>query len=218
MRPHPIRRKVSSLNIARSRNLAWIALTLVAVAVLLAGGWFVFLREDAYAFNGGELGGDPAPEIALVTQHGEDFTLEAYRGQVVVLYFGYTYCPDFCPVTMLDMMQVKDILGDDASQLQVVMVSVDPERDTPARLAEYLGFYDSTFLGLSGPADATVAAQRDYGVMAAQHEATPGASGYLVDHSTSLFGVDPDGNLVLTWQFGTEPAEIAEDVAYLLED
>jgi len=204
--------------VTNPRNLAWIGLTILAVIALLAGGWFTFLREDAVAWNGDELAGGPAPALALQTQHGDAFSLEQHRGQVVIIYFGYTYCPDFCPVTMLDMMQVKDALGDDADRLQVILVTVDPARDTPERLAEYLDFYDPTFLGLSGSDADTLTATRGYGVIAAKQEATPGASGYLVDHTTSLFGIDPDGNLVLTWAFGTEPADIAEDVTHLLGD
>jgi protein SCO1/2 len=199
-------------------NRLWILVTVAAVVVLLAGGWLLFFRDEAYAFNGAELAGDPAAEIALSTQDGQPFTLESQRDKVVVIYFGYTYCPDFCPTTMLDMMQVADALGEGADRFQVVMVSVDPERDTPARLAEYLAFYDPGFIGLSGSPEDTVDIQREYGVMAAKQEPPEGSSGYLVDHSTSLFGIDPDGNLVLTWAYGTEPGEIAADIEHLLND
>ncbi len=201
-------------------NRLWIAASAVAVAViaLLGAAWFAFVRDEAYAFNGGELPGDPAVDLALTDQRGEPFSLESQRDKVVLLYFGYTYCPDFCPTTMLDMMQVGDLLGDNADRTQVVMVSVDPARDTPEHLAEYLEFYDPGFIGLTGSPEATLDATRSYGVMAAPREPAEGSDGYLVDHSTSLFGIDPEGNLALTWAYGTEPANIAEDVEHLLDD
>lgn len=203
---------------AVNRNWLVLAASLIAIVILAGGVWFAFAREEAYAYNGGELPGDPATDLALTTQAGEPFTLDSMRGKVVLVYFGYTYCPDFCPTTMLDMMQVGDALGDDAGRLQVVMVSVDPERDTPGHLAEYLEFYDPGFIGLTGSPEATLDVQRGYGVMAAPQEPAGDSDGYLVDHSTSLFGIDPEGNLVLTWAYGTEPDDIAADVEHLLDD
>lgn len=212
--------KAASLNATPTRkpNRLWIAAGAVAVIILLGGAWFAFVREDSYAFNGGELPGDPAADLALTDHLGQPFSLESQRGKVVLLYFGYTYCPDFCPTTLLDMMQVADLLGEDAARTQVVMVSVDPARDTPGRLAEYLKFYDPGFIGLTGSPEATLDATRGYGVMAAPQEPAEDSDGYLVDHSTSLFGIDPDGNLALTWAYGTEPADIAADVEHLLHD
>jgi protein SCO1/2 len=205
---------------SQSQKRIWILGTVIAIVVLAAGGWFAFLREEAYAFKGAVLAGEPAVDLALTDQHGEPFSLESQRGKVVVVYFGYTYCPDFCPTTMLDMMQVSDALGEDAGKFQLVMVSVDPARDTPERLDEYLEFYDPAFIGLSDTtgADALRDIQRGYGVMSAQQDSPEGSDGYLVDHSTSLFGIDPEGNLVLTWQYGAEPSDIAADIEHLLND
>jgi protein SCO1/2 len=205
---------------SQSQKRIWILGTVIAIVVLAAGGWFAFLREDSYAFKGAELAGEPAVDLALTDQQGEPFSLESQRGKVVVVYFGYTYCPDFCPTTMLDMMQVSDALGEDAGKFQLVMVSVDPARDTPERLDEYLEFYDPGFIGLTDTtgADALRDIQRGYGVMSAQQDSPEGSDGYLVDHSTSLFGIDPEGNLVLTWQYGAEPADIAADIEHLLND
>ena len=199
-------------------NRLCIAAAAIALVAILGGGWFMFFREDAYALNGSELPGDPASDLALTAQDGEAFTLDSQRGKMVLVYFGYTYCPDFCPTTMLDLMQVSDTLGDDADRLQVVMVSVDPERDTPEHLTEYLEFYDPGLIGLTGSPEATLEIQRGYGVMAARQAPAEGSSGYLVDHSTSLFGIDPEGNLAITWAYGTEPEEIAADVEHLLND
>lgn len=203
---------------ATNRNRLWIVLTALALVALLGGLWFAYFREETYAFNGGELPGDPAPDLSLTAQDGEPFTLASQQGKVVLVYFGYTYCPDFCPTTMLDMMQVSDALGEDADRIQVVMVSVDPKRDTPEHLTEYLEFYDPGFIGLTGSPEATLDATRGYGVMAAPQPPPEGSNGYLVDHSTSLFGVDPEGNLALTWAYGTEPEAIAADVEHLLND
>ncbi len=97
-------------------------------------------------------------------------------------------------------------------------MSVDPARDTPEHLAEYLEFYDPGFIGLTGSPEATLETTRAYGVMAAPQEPAEGSSGYLVDHSTSLFGIDPEGNLALTWAYGTDSDDIAADVEHLLND
>jgi protein SCO1/2 len=194
------------------------AVSLVALIAMLVGGWFVFLREDAYAWHGAELEGKPATDLALTDQHEKPFTLANYRGKVLVVYFGYTSCPDFCLTTMLDMMQVEDSLGADAERVEIVMVTVDPARDTPQRLAEYLEFYEPSFIGLSGDEQRTLQIARDYGVMASKQTPNPGSTNYLVDHSTALYAIDPEGNLALSWKYGTSPKDIAEDVQHLLND
>ncbi|MGN6033130.1 MAG: SCO family protein [Thermomicrobiales bacterium] len=199
----------------------------IAALVLLAGGVGFYLFQQSrdttrdYEFTGGSW--EPphqATDLALTDQNGQPFSLEDHRGKVILLYFGYTYCPDYCPTTLSDFMQVKQDLGERANDVEVVFVSVDPERDTTARLKEYLAFFDPAFIGLTGTEDQLKPIERDYGIQVAREAATPSASGdafYLVSHSTSLFAIDQDGNLRLTWAYGTSPADIAADVTHLLD-
>lgn len=189
-----------------------VAVALVAMLGLGACGPF----GDDYAFHGGELAPpNPAPAIALTDQHGQPFDLAAQRGRAVLLFFGYTNCPDVCPTTLSDFIAVKDRLGDQADDVAFVFVTVDPDRDTPARLAEYLDFFDPSFVGLTGtPAQVDVAKQ-GYGVFS-QEQASASSLGYLVDHTTTTFLIDPNGNYRLIYDYGTDPDAIAADVAHLV--
>lgn len=192
--------------------VALIALT--AMAALLPGS-----GEETYEFNGGTW--DPprqAPELAMTDQHGNDFLLEDHRGKVVVIFFGYTFCPDFCPSTMVEVVEVLNFLGDDADNVEVAFVSVDPARDTPERLEEYMGFYSPTFFGLSASAEQTNDIKMAWGVRGDAQEPEEGKVYYLVDHTTTLFAVAPDGTLAVEWPYGTDAALIAEDIQHLLND
>jgi protein SCO1/2 len=204
------------MTFTRPMAVLWGVLSLVVAIAIGTGAWMLWGQDDAYQFNGGFW--EPtskAPPLDLTDQNGQPFTLSAQEGKVVLLYFGYTYCPDYCPTTLAEMQTVESLLGDNADRVEVVMVSVDPERDTPARLNEYLSFFDPSFIGLSADAETTDRVKRDYGVLATRQD-VGGASGYLVDHSTSLLAIDPGGYLRLTWAYGTDPALIVEDVEHLL--
>ena len=207
---------------ASRRTLAIVAG--LAVLVLVAGGAaFAFALQgrgdaDTYEFKGGYWKPPrPAADLALTDQHGQPFSLEDHRGKVILLYFGYTYCPDFCPTTLTDFLQVKQDLGDRADEVEVVFVSVDPARDTPERMGEFLDFFDPSFIGLTGSEDQLRPIERDYAIQVSVDPATPGSSYYLVNHSTSLYAIDQAGNLRLTWSYGTSPADITADVTYLLD-
>jgi protein SCO1/2 len=190
---------------------------MAVVALVTALVWPGYLQRDsAYAFNGGSYEPpNPASPIALADQDSAPFSIDTHRGKVVLLFFGYTYCPNFCPTTMVEVQKVKNLLGDRANEVEVVFVTVDPQRDTPARLKEYLEFFDPAFIGLSGSEDQIDAVKMQYGVFG-QMQAPDASGGYLVDHSTSLYAIDPEGNLRLTWAYGTSAEDIAEDVEHLL--
>ncbi|MGC4107384.1 MAG: SCO family protein [Thermomicrobiales bacterium] len=200
----------------------------LAVLMLLIGGVGIFLVQqsrsgsETYEFTGGFW--EPphaATDLALTDQNGQPFSLDDHRGKVILLYFGYTYCPDYCPTTLTDFMQVKEDLGEKAKDVEVVFVSVDPARDTPARLKEYLDFFDPSFIGLTGTQEQLKPIERDYVISVSKEPATPSSSGssfYLVSHSTSLFAIDQQGNLRLTWPYGTTPADISADVTHLLDN
>ena len=138
----------------------------------------------------------------------------------MLLYFGYTYCPDFCPATLTDFQRIKQDLGDDADQVAFVMVTVDPERDTPERMKEYLEFFDETFIGLTGSEEELAPIKDQFGIISMAGDATPQSDGdqvYWVDHSTKVYALDKDGNLALEYAFGADPADITEDVEHLID-
>lgn len=204
------------MNMSRRVLAVWSGVTITGVIALAISSYLLFFQDD-YTYKGGTLTpSEKAPALDLVDQQGQPFSLREQEGKVVLLYFGYTYCPDFCPTTLAEMQSVEDELGNEADRVEVVMVTVDPERDTPERLNEYMSFFNPEFIGLSGTPEQTLQIQRAYGVTAVKREAE-GSSQYLVDHSTSLYAVDPEGYLRVVWPYGTEPKDIASDVEHLLD-
>lgn len=199
------------------RALVVAAGALVALAALVAV--VIPNRQPAYAFHGGEyLPPAVAPALDLLDQNGQPFSLADERGNVVLVYFGYTTCPDLCPTTLSDFQVVKDDLGADAGRTRFVLVTFDPERDTQQRLQEYLAFFDPDFIGLRGDNDQTAALTRAYGVTVKRVEYPESATGYLLDHTALIYAVDTDGRLRLAFPYGTDPALVAQDVRHLLHE
>lgn len=189
----------------------------ILVVLVIAAALFVFNRSQAYAFHGGVYSpAQPAPPLDLSDQYGKPFSLDEQRGNVVLVYFGYTTCPDLCPTTLSDFQVVKEELGADAERVRFVLATFDPERDTAARLREYLAFFDPDFIGLRGDEAATTAFKRNYGVAVKRVEYPDSATGYLLDHTALVYAIDPEGQLRLAYPYGTDPALIAEDVRQLL--
>jgi protein SCO1 len=189
----------------------------VVVAALLIGLLSACVRSDTYEFKGGEIRpASQAPAIGLTDQFGEPFDLAGLEDNVALVYFGYTTCPDLCPTTLSDFTVVKRLLKDKSDDVRFIMVTVDPERDTPERLEQYLGFFDPDFIGLSGSVDEIEAVKSGYGVVATKVEYPESATGYLVDHTSLIYVIDADGNLRLTYPYGFDPEAIAEDVRHLV--
>jgi protein SCO1/2 len=143
--------------------------------------------------------------------------LSALRGKVVLLYFGYTSCPDVCPTTLADLRQVRSMLGDKGQDVQVVFITVDPDRDTPDRLQSYVSAFDPSFLGLGGSLSDLEPVYRSYGVYREIDKNGDSAGGYSVTHTARVYLIDPQGNLRLTYSFGTLPEDIAHDIRVLLK-
>lgn len=158
---------------------------------------------------------NPAADFTLTGASGQPVSLSDFRGKLVVLYFGYTFCPDVCPTTMTELTKAIKALGPKASDVQVIMVSVDPERDTPERVAEYVRYFDPSFIGLSGTPEEVAAAATPFGIYYEKHEGTA-ATGYLVDHTATLNVIDKEGRMRLVLPFGTSGEDIADDLAHLL--
>lgn len=154
-------------------------------------------------------------DFTLDGSTGEPVSLSDFRGKPVLIYFGYTFCPDVCPTTLNDLTDTMEALGKKADDVQVIMVSVDPERDTPEQLASYLKYFDPRFIGMTGAKEDIDAAATQFGVFYEAHEGTA-ATGYLVDHTSTVALVDEDGYLREIFSFDTPGEDIAADVAYWL--
>jgi len=149
----------------------------------------------------------------LTDHEGKQRTLEDFRGKVVALFFGYTHCPDVCPTTLADLAQVLDMLGKNANRVQVLFVTVDPERDKPQMLVKYMSAFHPSFLALYGDEQATQQAAKAFYVT---YQKQPTASGYNVDHSVGTFLIDPQGRVRLRAPLEQRAAWLADDVRLLL--
>jgi protein SCO1/2 len=168
------------------------------------------------AFHGVDVTGMEAGEaLRLADFNGKMRTLADFRGKVVLVEFGYTQCPDVCPTTLHDYAQAMKMLGDDASRVQLLFVTVDPKRDTPEVLREYVPAFDPRFLGLRGDEAEIERVTKDFHVYA---QARPGKTpeSYTVDHASQVFAFDPEGRLRLMFPAGMKPEDIASDVRALL--
>jgi protein SCO1 len=154
-------------------------------------------------------------DFKLTDHNGKPRTLADFRGKVVVMFFGYTQCPDVCPTTLSDLTAALQKLGADAERVQVLFVTIDPERDTPELLSHYVPAFNPTFLGLSGDAAATAATAREFKVL---YQKQPGSTpdSYSMDHSAGTFIFDSQGRLRLFVSQGQGPEVFAHDIRELL--
>jgi protein SCO1/2 len=155
-----------------------------------------------------------APPFALQASDGGELKLERYRGKVVILEFGFTSCPDVCPTTLAALARARKELGAEGDGLQVVYVTVDPERDDAVRLREYLRSFDPTFVGGTGSSEQLAAVRRDYGIAA---EKVVSAAGYAFNHSSYTYLIDREGNLRALMPYGHTAEDYVHDVRILLE-
>jgi protein SCO1/2 len=161
-------------------------------------------------------GADYGKALALTDHLGKPRRLEDWRGKAVVVFFGFTHCPDVCPTTLADMAQVVRQLGADGERVQVLFVTVDPERDTQEVLAKYVPAFDPRFLGLRGSLEATRAVAKEFKVYFEKRAgATPGA--YSVDHSAQAYVIDPRGRLRLFVRHERIAEDLAPDLRALLQ-
>lgn len=156
-----------------------------------------------------------ARDFALNDQDGKLRTLADFKGKVVVIFFGYTQCPDVCPTTMSEMAAVMKQLGTDADRVQVLFVTLDPQRDTPALLKQYVPAFDPRFIALSGDQDATAKVAKEFRVF---YQKVPGkdAGSYTMDHTAASYVFDAQGRVRLFVRHGQGPEPIAQDLKILL--
>lgn len=189
---------------------------ILAAGLLFLIGVLAYTQLRPYAFHG-RLAPEAAPvaDFTLVGPGGAAVKLSDFRGKLTALYFGYTYCPDVCPTTLADLARALRQLGQRADTVQVIMVTVDPDRDTPEQLADYVRRFDPTFIGLSGSADQIAAAAASLGIYYQKREGTA-ATGYLVDHTATISVLDKEGRVLLVWPFGTLAEEMAADLTEIM--
>ena len=158
---------------------------------------------------------DYAKGFALTDHTGKPRTLADYKGKVVVVFFGYTQCPDVCPTTMAEMASVMQKLGPLADQVQVLFITLDPERDTQQLLAQYVPAFDKRFIGLRGTPEQTAKTAKDFKVFYSKVPGTEPGS-YTIDHTAGSYVFDRDGRLRLFIRHGQGPDPIVHDLRQLL--
>lgn len=188
-----------------------IVISLVAVAGIAGARSFFAYQPHGFVLK--EV--TPASDFTLNAAAGKQVSLSDYQGKVVLLYFGYTHCPDVCPTTLADLRVAISELGEAANDIQVIMVSVDPERDSPEWLADYVHRFDDRFLGVTGPLDRITQLATAYDIHFHKHEGSV-ATGYLIDHTAKVLVIDRQGDLRMFFPFGETSEEMAEDIQYML--
>lgn len=193
---------------------------LMAIATLLAlavAGVALFWQP--------EMPERPLPKAIIAA--GGDFTLQSargevslkdYRGKLVLLYFGYTFCPDICPTSLAATSEgLKQLKPEELAQVAMIFVSVDPKRDTPDRLKEYVEFFHPAIVGVTGTTESIAEIAKRYGVFYAEQKVETAGGGYVVDHSADTFIVAPDGQLVGKMAHATPPDQVVVAIRKHLE-
>jgi protein SCO1/2 len=179
------------------------------VALILAISVFIQMTRKTTYYGGVIEPSLVAPDIELITQTGQPFKLSEQRNKINLVFFGYTNCPDECPLTLANLKLALEMIGEGSDQIQVVMITTDPARDTASALQEFLAKFNPDFIGLLGASEMLEHAYHSYGVMVAE-------GGEV--HSTRVYVIDHAGNMRLTFPIELQPAEIASDLKNLLKE
>ena len=185
------------------------------LVLLVLAAWLAACTPAGPSFKGSDVTGATfGRDFALTDPAGQPRTLADYRGKAVVVFFGYTQCPDVCPTTLAALAEATRSLGADADRVQVVFITVDPDRDTAALLAQYVPAFDPRFVGLRGDAAATERVAREFKVI---YQKVPGTTPdrYTMDHSAGIFLFDRAGRLRV-YESSADPAVLAHDLRTLL--
>ncbi len=191
----------------------WSLILLIAFVGIVFG----FVIERPHTFTGSVIDpAVPAPEFSLLSSQGGEYRLVSSTGKFVLIFFGYTHCPDVCPTTLYEMKEIKARLKEKAEKIEFVFITVDPERDTQDQLTRYLASFDESFYGLTGTTQELEKVWKDYGVYREIQE-TDNSLGYLVDHTSRLYLINSQGELMMTYLYETTLDEIVSDLNYLIK-
>jgi len=201
------------------RRAIWIIL-MVSLPLLMAAAAFVLSRDTYQPYGTRLLNVRPAEanQFTLTAHDGSSKSLSDFRGKVVLIFFGFVNCPDVCPTTLLELSKVyKALTAAEQARVQVALISVDPERDSLEKLRDYVTFFNPSFIGLTGTPEQIADVARRYGVFY-QKSQIKSPTDYNVDHTASVFALDPMGQLRLIYSSGRVAAteRVAQDVRWLL--
>lgn len=195
------------------RRVAILACSLLC----LAGSLLTACSPDKPSFKGVDItGADYAKGFSLPDQHGQLRSLKDFAGKVVVVFFGFTQCPDVCPTSLQELVEVKRLLGKEGDQLQAVFITLDPERDKPELLKAYMANFDPSFVALHPSPEQLVAVAKDFKIYYKKVDGKT-ATSYTLDHSAGSYTFDGQGRLRLYNRYGSGAAAMASDVALLLK-
>lgn len=198
------------------KKLMWVGAGILLIVVIVAALSFVFAAPPTFR---GTLYAEPFPpatDFALTQANGTQFRLSDQKGKVVLLFFGYTSCPDVCPTTLAEMKQVLDKLGETGKDVQVVFISVDPDRDTSEKMQTYVEHFNPAFIGLSGSLQELEPIWAEYSIFREAVE-SDSAFGTIINHTARVFLVDPQGNMRLTYAYQTPVEDVVHDIRLVLE-
>ncbi|HLD10322.1 MAG TPA: SCO family protein [Methylophilaceae bacterium] len=172
-------------------------------------------KQETPLFGTDITGADFANTLSLTDHTGKPRQLSDFKGKTVALFFGYTHCPDVCPTTMADLAKAMKIMGKRSDEVQVLFVTLDPERDTREVLAKFVPSFDSRFIGLYGTPEQTMETAKNFRIFYAKQSET-GKSGYTIDHSAGVYAFDKTGKIRIYIKFGQKPNEIASDLEKII--
>ena len=188
------------------RTFVFSVIGLLLAVVLLGGGGFLWLT----GVTGGPRVGGP---FTLVNDNGKTVSNRDFRGKYMLVYFGYTYCPDVCPTTLNSVAQAMTSLGARAKQVQPIFITVDPERDSPTVMKRYVSAFSPSLIGLTGTPAQIAAVAKEYKVYYAKHVTGPGPNDYSMDHSSIIYLMGPDGNFIAPIAASDSGPQMATEIA-----
>jgi len=192
----------------RPASFALAVAGLVVAVLLLGAGVFIWLSGDAGPTVGGP--------FTLEDGNGQSVTNQAFRGKYMLVYFGYTHCPDVCPTTLTHLIAALKQLGPTADRLTPIFITVDPERDTPKVMKQYTAAFSQRLVGLTGTPQEIAKAAKEYHVYYAYHKDEPGPDDYTVDHSSVIYLMDPKGRFVAPVRADDSGADLAAELRRLI--
>ncbi len=197
-----------------TKSTNWLIGGLIGMLLVLLGVGFV-LRPYNYR---GTLIDPPLPmaDFQLTDHNGNAFRLSETKGNLVLLFFGYTYCPDVCPITLAEFKQIRESLGKQADKVRFIFITVDPQRDSPQVLAKHLRNFDPNIIGLTGEEEELATVWKQFGAYR-EIRLQEGSENYLVDHTARIYVLDANQSLILTYPYDIGAKNLLEDVRHLLK-